>query len=361
MSQTEDVRIQETQPLDAPEVVHDAYPMTVPIASRIQILRRQIARIVTGEDSRCLIVVGPCSIHDEASALEYGARLAEAQQAFQETLLLVMRVYFEKPRTSIGWKGYLNDPDLNGSFNINKGLRSARQLLLTLNQMGVPCGTEFLDVISPQYYADLIAWGAIGARTTESQVHRELASGLSAPIGFKNGTDGNIQIAIDAIRSARASHHFLSITQKGRAAIFKTSGNPDTHMVLRGSHEAPNCDRGSIQKVVAQLQAHQLEPRVMVDCSHGNSQREYKNQKRVAQALAQSIAEGSQAIMGVMMESHLHSGNQPFTLPLATRLEYGKSITDPCIDWESTLELLKGLSCAVAQRSQRSQIVQKSE
>ena len=304
--------------------------------------RRQIADIVHGRDKRLLAIIGPCSIHDPAAALEYAQKLLPLKKQYEQELLIVMRVYFEKPRTTVGWKGLINDPHLDGTFDINYGLRQARRLLLDLNNLGMPASTEFLDMITPQYYADLISWGAIGARTTESQVHRELASGLSCPVGFKNGTDGNLKIAIDAIGAASHPHHFLSVTKTGHSAIVHTNGNPDCHVILRGGKE-PNYSSSHVQAAREQLAKAGLDAKLMIDCSHANSNKDYTRQMIVAQDIAGQLKNGEDAIMGVMVESHLVEGRQdkPET--------YGQSITDACIGWDTTEELLALL--ADAQRS----------
>ena len=302
-------------------------------------------------DDRLLVVIGPCSIHDPAAALEYARRLQSVRAQYADTLEIVMRVYFEKPRTTVGWKGLINDPYLDESYRIDEGLRIARQLLIDINRLGVPAGSEFLDVISPQYIGDLISWGAIGARTTESQVHRELASGLSAPIGFKNGTDGNIRIATDAIQSASRGHHFLSVHKNGQVAIVNTQGNRDCHVILRGG-KTPNYDADSVAAACRDLEAAKLPPTLMVDCSHANSSKQHERQRDVARDIAGQIAGGSHSIFGVMVESHLVAGAQKFTPGKddACALEYGKSITDACLGWEDSLGTLQELSDAVRAR-----------
>jgi len=345
---TDNLRILETKGLIPPVIMKEEIPVTDQAAELISGAREAASNIIHGKDDRLLVLCGPCSIHDVEAAKEYGEKLLQAREQFKGELEIIMRLYFEKPRTTVGWKGLINDPNLDNSFEINKGIRFARQLLADLNNMGVPCGTEFLDTITPQYVAEFVSWGAIGARTTESQVHRELASGLSAPIGFKNGTDGNIQVAIDAMMSAQASHHFLSVTKQGNTAIFKTAGNPDTHIILRGGKTGPNYDAKSIQDAVAKLEKAGLPPYLMVDCSHGNSSKDHRNQPKVAADLAQQIAGGSKAIMGVMLESHLFEGNQK----ISDSLEYGKSITDACMSWEMTVPVLEELANSV--RSRRS-------
>jgi 3-deoxy-7-phosphoheptulonate synthase len=292
-------------------------------------------------------VVGPCSIHDPKAALEYAARLKAEHDRLKPDLAIVMRVYFEKPRTTVGWKGLINDPRLDETFDMNEGLRLARKLLLDINTLGVPCGTEFLDLISPQYIADLIAWGAIGARTTESQSHRQLASGLSCPVGFKNGTDGNIRIAVDAIKAASARHHFISVTKSGHVAVFKTAGNEDCHVILRGG-KAPNYDAASVEAACKELAASGLAQRLMVDFSHANSSKQYQRQMDVGADIARQLSAGEQRVVGVMVESHLHAGRQDL-LP-GKPLEYGVSITDACIGWEDTVKLLDTLADAVRKR-----------
>jgi 3-deoxy-7-phosphoheptulonate synthase len=346
--QTDDLRIAGLRPLIPPAILFEELPITERSSTVVSDARGEATRIVRGEDDRLLVVVGPCSIHDPEAALEYARRLLPWREKLAGELCIFMRVYFEKPRTTVGWKGLINDPNLDGSFQINKGLRLARRLLLELAEMGLPAGSEFLDTISPQFIADLIAWGAIGARTTESQVHRELASGLSVPVGFKNGTDGNIQICIDAIRAAAGSHHFLSVTKQGLSAIVETRGNDACHVILRGSSAGPNHDSPSIEAVVEKLRASGLPERIMVDCSHGNSRKDYKRQPEVAAEVADMVASGSKAVCGVMLESHLVEGRQD--LVAGKPLTYGQSITDACISWESTVPVLEQLATAVRQR-----------
>jgi 3-deoxy-7-phosphoheptulonate synthase len=344
---TADVRIREMRELTPPEALIGEFPVSEPVAQLINATRASLHAIVHGADDRLIVVVGPCSIHDVAAAREYAEKLALARARFAGTLEIVMRVYFEKPRTTVGWKGLINDPHMDESFAINDGLRIARELLVQISALGVPAGTEFLDTITPQYIADLIAWGAIGARTTESQIHRELASGLSSPIGFKNGTDGNIGIAVDAIHAASRPHHFPGTTKAGRSAIVATTGNDDCHLILRGG-KVPNFDVASIADVCAAMERAGLGPRVMVDVSHGNSEKQYERQIDVAADLARQIAGGSTQIMGVMIESHLVPGRQDRVA--GTPLVYGQSITDACLDWERTLPMLEGLAGAVAMR-----------
>jgi 3-deoxy-7-phosphoheptulonate synthase len=351
-SATDDQRIKDITVLPPPEHLIRFFPIRGTAVERlISDTRRAIHKIMAGEDDRLLVVIGPCSIHDPAAALDYARRLKEVRTRYADTLEIVMRVYFEKPRTTVGWKGLINDPYLDESFRIDEGLRIARQLLIEINRVGLPAASEFLDVISPQYIGDLISWGAIGARTTESQVHRELASGLSAPIGFKNGTDGNIRIATDAIQAAARGHHFLSVHKNGQVAIVQTNGNRDCHVILRGG-KAPNYDAASVAAAVKDLQAAKLAPVLMVDCSHANSSKQHEKQLDVARDIGGQLAGGSRSIFGVMIESHLHAGAQKFTPgkddPRA--LEYGKSITDACLGWDDSLSALDSLSQAVKQR-----------
>ena len=313
--------------------------------------RQQVSRVLRGEDERLLVVVGPCSIHDPAAATDYAKRLAKESVQHRGELLVVMRVYFEKPRTTVGWKGLINDPHLDGSFAINEGLRTARRFLLDVLDLGLPAGTEFLDPISPQFIADLISWGAIGARTSESQVHRELASGLSMPVGFKNGTDGTVQIAIDGIRSSANPHHFLSVTKQGVAAIVATMGNDDCHVILRGGSSGPNYSRESVAEVCDGLEASGLRRKVMIDCSHANSGKDHGRQPIVVHEVAEQIASGSEEIFGVMLESFLNDGRQDHSQESGTRgLVYGTSITDACMGWDRTTPVLAELAEAVRER-----------
>lgn len=354
-SQTDDERILDITPLPPPEHLIRFFPIRGTAMEQLVVgTRQRIRRIIEGQDDRLLVIIGPCSIHDPAAALEYARRLMTQRDRYADTLEIVMRVYFEKPRTTVGWKGLINDPYLDESYRIDEGLRIARQLLLDINRLGMPAGSEFLDVISPQYIGDLISWGAIGARTTESQVHRELASGLSAPIGFKNGTDGNIKIATDAIQAAARPHHFLSVHKNGQVAIVETGGNPDCHVILRGG-KAPNYDAQSVGAACADLAAAQLPTRLMVDCSHANSSKKHERQLDVARDIAGQIREGSRQIFGVMVESHLQGGAQKFSPGKddPSQLEYGKSITDACLAWDDSLEVLEVLSQAVAAFRQR--------
>lgn len=333
-SQTDDIRIQAINELLPPIAHLYELPISEQAENLVLQTRKEIADLVHGRDNRLLVIIGPCSIHDTKAAIEYASRLLPLRQKYAEKLLIVMRVYFEKPRTTVGWKGLINDPHLDGSFDINFGLRQARKLLLELNNMGMPASTEFLDMITPQYYADLISWGAIGARTTESQVHRELSSGLSCPVGFKNGTDGNLKIAIDAIGAASHSHHFLSVTKSGHSAIVHTAGNPDCHVILRGGKE-PNYSSAHVQDAVAQLNKAKISPKLMIDFSHANSRKEYQRQMEVAEDVAMQLRNGETAIMGVMIESHLIEGRQD------RPEKYGQSITDACIGWDDTEKLLE--------------------
>jgi len=344
---TDDVRIKEIKELVPPAHVFREYPVSSRAAQTTYNARQAIHRVLHGADDRLLVVVGPCSIHDFDAAMEYANRLEKEMARYADDLIVVMRVYFEKPRTTVGWKGLINDPRLDGSFRINEGVRLARRLLLEINDLGLPCATEFLDTITPQYTADLISWGAIGARTTESQVHRELASGLSCPVGFKNGTDGNVRIAVDAIRAASAPHHFLSVTKGGHSAIVSTTGNEDCHVILRGGKE-PNYDAASVDKCCADIAAAGLAARVMVDFSHANSSKKFERQVLVAEDVAAQIGGGDERIIGVMVESHLHEGRQD--LSPDKPLEYGKSITDACIGWDDTLKVLETLAQGVRQR-----------
>ena len=349
---TDDERIKEVRPLPPPEHLLRFFPVRgTTVETLITITRQNIKHIMNGKDDRLLVIIGPCSIHDPAAAMEYAHKLRAQCAQYADTLEIVMRVYFEKPRTTVGWKGLINDPGLDESYRIDEGLRIARQLLSDINRLGLPAGGEFLDTISPQYIGDLISWGAIGARTTESQVHRELASGLSAPIGFKNGTDGNIRIATDAIQSAARPHHFLSIHKNGQVAIVATTGNKDCHVILRGGNK-PNYDADSVASACKDLEAVKLPPRLMVDCSHANSSKQHEKQLEVARNIAEQISGGSEHIFGVMVESHLKAGAQKFTPGKddASQLVYGQSITDACIGWDDSEYVLDLLSKAVTAR-----------
>jgi 3-deoxy-7-phosphoheptulonate synthase len=345
--QTDDLRIKEIKELLPPGHLLGDFPITEKAARTVFEARQEIHRILHGADDRLLVIMGPCSIHDVQAAKEYAGRLKEARERCVADLLIVMRVYFEKPRTTVGWKGLINDPNLDGSFRINEGLRVGRQLLLDLNEKGVPAGCEFLDMITPQYLADLVSWGAIGARTTESQVHRELASGLSCPVGFKNGTDGNVRIALDAIRAAQAPHHFLSVTKDGHSAIVSTTGNEDCHVILRGG-KTPNYDAANVNSAAKSLAEAAIPARIMIDCSHGNSGKEPAKQVAVGKEVAAQIAAGDARIFGIMVESHLKAGRQDL-IP-GKELVYGQSITDACIGWEDSRALIDALADAVRQR-----------
>lgn len=344
---TDDIRIRRLRPLVSPAILLEEQPISAASSQVVASNREQATDIIFGRDDRLLVVIGPCSIHDVDAALEYADRLKPEMEKYKEDLQIVMRVYFEKPRTTVGWKGLINDPDLDNSFNINKGLRTARGLLLELAERGVPSGTEFLDTITPQYLADLVVWGAIGARTTESQIHRELASGLSVPVGFKNGTGGSVQLAVDAIRAARHPHHFLSVTKFGTSAIVETTGNEACHLILRGSTQGTNYDADSVQKASKELAAGDAPTRVMVDCSHGNSNKDHNLQPVVAQDVADQLKAGSDAIMGVMIESHLVAGRQNYA---GADSVYGQSITDACIDFEQTQKVFEVLAAGVRAR-----------
>ena len=353
-SLTDDERIENIVPLPPPEHLIRFFPIQgTPVETLITDTRRRLREIIRGKSDRLLVVIGPCSIHDSAAALAYADKLLAQRKKHAGELEVLMRVYFEKPRTTVGWKGLINDPYLNGSFRINEGLRIARDLLLRINRAGVPAGCEFLDVISPQYIGDLVSWGAIGARTTESQVHRELASGLSAPVGFKNGTDGNVRIAVDAILAARQKHHFLSVHKSGQVSIVETRGNEDCHIILRGGR-SPNYDAASVKAACDELAKSKLECRLMIDFSHANSSKQYKRQMNVASEVGAQIAGGSRCIVGVMVESHLVEGRQELVpgKPLA-ELKFGQSITDPCIGWDDSVELLDILATAVKSRRKK--------
>jgi len=351
-SQTDDERIKDIMPLPPPEHLIRFFPIRGTAMETLVVdTRARIRRIMQGKDDRLLVIIGPCSIHDPTAALDYARRLKAERERYADTLEIVMRVYFEKPRTTVGWKGLINDPYLDESYRIDEGLRIARQLLLEINRLGMPAGSEFLDVISPQYIGDLISWGAIGARTTESQVHRELASGISAPIGFKNGTDGNIRIATDAIQAAARPHHFLSVHKNGQVAIVETKGNKDCHVILRGGKQ-PNYDAAHVGAACKDLESSRLPCTLMVDCSHANSSKQHERQVEVSRDIGRQIAAGGRQIFGVMVESHLHAGAQKFSPGRddAARLEYGKSITDACIGWDDSLTVLDTLSAAVRTR-----------
>jgi 3-deoxy-7-phosphoheptulonate synthase len=344
---TDDLRIQNINEVLAPEDIHQQFSSNDNAQTTVAETRQAIHNILIGKDDRLIVIIGPCSIHDVKAAKEYAHLVKIASEKLQRDLLIIMRVYFEKPRTTVGWKGLINDPELDGSFTINNGLGIARQLLVDINELGVPTATEFLDLISPQYIADLISWGAIGARTTESQVHRELASGLSCAVGFKNATNGGVQIAIDAISSSSRPHVFLSVTKQGKSAIFSTSGNEDCHIILRGGTE-PNYDASHVNHVATEMEKSSLKANMMIDFSHANSQKQFKKQLDVAENVSQQIAAGDLRIIGTMIESHLVEGRQNCTSK--DTLTYGQSITDGCIDWQDSLDVLTKLSEAVQQR-----------
>lgn len=344
---TDDLRILSMQEVISPEKLHQDQPITDVAAETTAVARQAIHNVLHGEDDRLLVVIGPCSVHDPVAALEYASRLKPLIDSLSDDLIIVMRVYFEKPRTTVGWKGLINDPDLDESFNINKGLHIARELLLSLNSEGVPAATEYLDLITPQYVSDLISWGAIGARTTESQTHRELSSGLSCPVGFKNGTDGTVKVAIDAIGAACRPHHFLSVTKKGHSAIFQTTGNEDCHLILRGGKET-NYDAQSVDEAATALGKAGVNLHMMIDFSHANSSKQHERQMIVGSDVAGQIANGDMRISGVMIESNLVAGRQDQVE--GEELVYGQSITDACIDWDSSVVLLEELAAAVRQR-----------
>src|SRR5881628_1977180 len=347
---TRDLHVESIRPLLPPAILLEELPLSEQGSLVVGRTRKEVTRVLRGEDDRLLVIVGPCSIHDPVAGLDYARRLKKLADELGHDLRIVMRVYFEKPRTTVGWKGLINDPHLDGSFAINEGLRLARRLLLDLVELGLPSGCEFLDPITPQFISDLVIWGAIGARTTESQVHRELASGLSMPVGFKNGTDGGVQIAIDAVRAARHPHQFLGVTEQGLCAIVATRGNPDCHVILRGGASGSNYDAVSVQKTTAALVDAGLPPRLMIDTSHGNSDKDYRRQPVAGRDIAEQVAHGEAAIFGVMMESFLVDGRQELRDPAALR--YGQSITDACMGWEMTVPVLTELARAV--RSRRS-------
>ncbi|MBP6020784.1 MAG: 3-deoxy-7-phosphoheptulonate synthase AroG [Burkholderiaceae bacterium] len=347
---TDDLRIREIKELSPPAHVMREFPCTKDISATVYSARRALHNILQDKDDRLAVVIGPCSIHDTKAALEYAHKLAEQRELFKGELEIIMRVYFEKPRTTVGWKGLINDPGMDGSFNINQGLRTARELLIDVNALGLPAGCEFLDMITPQYIADLVSWGAIGARTTESQVHRELASGLSCPVGFKNGTGGDIKIAVDAINAASQPHHFLSVTKGGHSAIVSTLGNKDCHLILRGG-KAPNYDAESVAQACEILSKSGVRARLMVDTSHANSNKDYRNQPLVVDDIAAQMETGDQSIFGVMIESNLLGGRQDM-VP-GKPLTYGLSITDGCIDWDSSVQVLERLASAVKNRRQK--------
>lgn len=346
---TENTRIKSIRPVSTPALVQAEIPLTENAAKTVYDTRKEIQDILHGRDNRLLVVVGPCSIHDPKAAMEYATRLKAFREQVKDDLLIVMRVYFEKPRTTVGWKGLINDPHLNDSYDIEQGLRVARKLLVELNDMGIPAGVEFLDILTPQYLADLVSWGAIGARTTESQLHREMTSGLSCPVGFKNGTDGSVKVAVDAIVSAQNPHRFLSLSKEGQISIFETAGNADCHVILRGGSSGTNYDAKSVDAACAALSKAGLKPQVMIDFSHANSSKQHKNQVLVGEDVAHQITGGDTRIVGVMIESHLVEGRQD----IGPNLTYGQSVTDACIHWDDTTAVLNGLAGGVAKRSKR--------
>ena len=348
MKQTDDVRIAATNELIAPAEIHEQIPLTEAAAATTAKARDEIQTVMAGDDDRLVVVVGPCSIHDPKSALEYAERLAKLKQELNQDLLIVMRVYFEKPRTTVGWKGLINDPDLDSTFSVNKGLGIARELLMSINNMGVPAGCEYLDLITPQYTGDIVSWGAIGARTTESQCHRELASGLSCPVGFKNGTNGGLKIAVDAIGAASNPHHFLSVTKEGRTAIVNSTGNEYTHIILRGGDSEPNYSADHVEKSAQMLEKANLRANIMIDFSHANSYKDPSRQRDVCDDVCAQISGGESRVFGVMIESHLVEGAQKVVD--VNSLTYGQSITDGCIGWSETEELCRNLSNAVRSR-----------
>jgi len=354
MQTTDNIRIKALRALIPPALLRDQLPLSEKSADVVNQTRQYASNIIHGDDDRLLVVVGPCSIHDTEAALEYANKLKAVADELSNDLCIIMRVYFEKPRTTVGWKGLINDPELDGSFDINKGLYKARKLLIDVNNLGLPTGSEFLDTIIPQYISDLTSWSAIGARTSESQIHRELASGLSMPLGFKNGTTGSIQVAVDAVLAAKHPHHFLGVSNDGIAAIVKTAGNRDCHVILRGSQDATNYDSQTIHNTITKLTTADLDPRLMIDCSHGNSQKDHNKQKQVINDIANQIAQGNYAIMGAMIESNLLEGKQ--ALHTSEPLTYGLSITDACVGWEDTITLLHSLAHAVKLRRNKQEV-----
>lgn len=348
MQNTSDLHVVETRPLLSPAFIKSEFPLTENAANLVSKTRDRIRQILSGKDQRVLVIVGPCSIHDVDAAMEYGEKLTHSRAELQDELEIVMRVYFEKPRTTVGWKGLINDPHLDNSYDINTGLRSARKLLLDLAHLNLPAATELLDPITPQYIADLICWTAIGARTTESQIHRQMASGLSMPVGYKNGTDGSLKAAINAMLAARISHHFLGINNDGLASIVQTTGNPDGHLVLRGGGDGPNYGQEKVTNAANALKNKALNHRLVIDCSHGNSDKDYNRQPVVLEDIAQQIRAGVSSIMGVMIESHLVAGNQNLQSD-RNSLVYGQSVTDACVNWDVTQQMLRSLAHAVAQ------------
>lgn len=348
---TENTRIRSVRTVSTPAQVQAELPLSEAAARTTYLTRREIQDILAGRDERLLVVIGPCSIHDTSAALEYAGRLKLLREQLSKNLLVVMRVYFEKPRTTVGWKGLINDPDLNDGYDIDRGLRVGRKLLLDLNEMGIPAGVEYLDILTPQYLSDLVSWGAIGARTTESQLHREMASGLSCPVGFKNGTDGSVKVAVDACLSARSPHRFLSLTNSGEVSIFETAGNEDCHIILRGGSSGTNYDAASVEAASAAMTRAGLKPQLMIDFSHANSSKQHRRQIAVGQDVGAQVAGGDHRIVGVMIESHLVEGRQD--IGPREQMVYGQSVTDACIQWDDSVELMRGLAAAVAQRRER--------
>ncbi|MDW6003924.1 3-deoxy-7-phosphoheptulonate synthase [Vibrio mangrovi] len=346
---TDELRTEPLGLMPTPDQLRTQHPVSASVARHISQSRKQIEAILHGRDNRLLVITGPCSIHDPEAAFDYAKRLDNLRQRYSDNLFIVMRTYFEKPRTVVGWKGLITDPYLDGRYALEEGLSKAREILLTINQLGLPTATEFLDMITGQYITDLISWGAIGARTTESQIHREMASALSCPVGFKNATNGSVKIAVDAIRAAKASHYFYSPDRQGRMTVYRTSGNPDGHIILRGGENGPNFDSQSVQNACAQLESHHLSPRVVVDFSHANCQKEHKRQLSVAEDICQQIRRGSHQIAGIMAESFIMEGNQPIA-PMP-QLTYGMSITDPCLSWSDTEQMITQLDSAVHDRN----------
>jgi 3-deoxy-7-phosphoheptulonate synthase len=349
---TDDVRITGMQEVAAPEALMNAIPMTSDASAKVFATRQEIAKVIHKSDDRLLVIVGPCSIHDPDAALDYASRLAPLAQELNEQLLIVMRVYFEKPRTIVGWKGLINDPHLNNSYDINQGLHIARKLLMAITETGLTAGTEFLDPITPQYVGDLVSWGAIGARTTESQIHRQLASGISCPIGFKNSTEGDIQIAVDAIRSSAHSHIFLSVTKQGHSAIFSTAGNEDCHIILRGGSNGPNYDATSVAAAQEKLASADVTAGIMIDMSHANSEKDHNKQLLVSNSVCEQVSGGDSNIVGVMIESNIEAGKQSIPADLS-ELKYGQSVTDACIGWQDTEHVLRQLHDAVRARRKK--------
>eukprot|EP01083_Nonionella_stella_P003600 10357_1 len=346
------VRIKRLRALLSPDFIKQQFPVSCALVEKVYESRQQLSRIINGEDDRLVCIVGPCSIHDTKAARAYATRLAEMARELKDDIFVVMRVYFEKPRTTIGWKGMINDPHLDGTFDINEGLQRARALLIDLATAGVPVGVEWLDTISPQYICDLVTWGAVGARTTESQVHRQLSSGLSMPVGFKNATSGDVKIATDAVVSARHPHSFLGVCENGSAAIMETTGNADTHVILRGGKSGTNYDRKSVESAAAIMSASGLRPTLIIDCSHGNSGKDFRKQPKVSSGVAKLVAEGMSDIIGVMIESNIVEGNQKLVLGEAAKLVYGQSITDSCVSLETTAKMLRELATAAFKRRQ---------